>query len=132
MPDEVERNLSKYRLEKAKECLDSAKLTYGAGQFATAANRSYYAIFHSARAVLALDGIDRKKHSGVISYFQEHYIKTKVFDKQFSYIIKNAFMVRQESDYEDFYIISKEDLEEQIADAEKFVLEVEKYIINII
>ncbi|MBO5008868.1 MAG: HEPN domain-containing protein [Clostridia bacterium] len=132
MPDEVARNLSKYRLEKAKECLDSAKLTYDAGQFATAANRSYYAIFHSARAVLALDGIDRKKHSGVISYFQEHYIKTKVFDKQFSYIIKNAFMVRQESDYEDFYIISKEDLEEQIADAEKFVLEVEKYILSII
>lgn len=45
----------------------------------TAANRSYYAIFHAARVVLALDGQDYKKHSGVISNFQKNYIKTGIF-----------------------------------------------------
>ena len=43
-----------------------------------AANRSYYAIFHAMRAVLALDGIDMKRHSGVMSEFRRLYIKTGI------------------------------------------------------
>lgn len=81
---------------------------------------------------MALDGEDRKKHSGVVAYFQENYIKNGIFDKEYSYIIKNAFQVRQESDYDDFCIISKEDVIEQIDNAEKFIISVEKYVKEII
>ena len=94
----------------------------------TAANRSYYAIFHAARAVLALDGLDFKKHSGVISNFQMKYIKTGIFDKQLSNIIKSAFSLRTESDYEDFYVISKADVESQVREAEIFFQTVSEYI----
>ena len=73
--------LSQYRLEKAKTDLEAAKKTLELEMFDTAANRSYYAIFHSARAVLALDGQDYKKHSGVISNFQKYYIKTGIFER---------------------------------------------------
>lgn len=71
MPEEFEYkySLSEYRLEKAKESLKYAKLLFENNGYAEAANRAYYAIFHASRAVLALDGVDRKKHSGVISYF---------------------------------------------------------------
>ena len=41
-------------------------------------HRSYYAIFHAMRAVLALDGIDMKRHSGVMSEFRRLYIKTGI------------------------------------------------------
>lgn len=109
MLDESRVDLCKYRLEKAYGCLGSAEILKNAEDYTSAVNRSYYAIFHAMRAVMALDGEDRKKHSGVVAYFQEHYIKTNVFEKEYSYIIKNAFLVRQESDYEDFYIISKEE-----------------------
>lgn len=77
-------DLSLYRLEKAKKDLDDAKNTLELEMYDTAANRSYYAIFHAARAVLALDGQDYKKHSGVISEFQQDYIKTEIFDKTMS------------------------------------------------
>ncbi len=96
--------------------------------YRTVANRSYYAIFHAIRAVLALDGVDRKKHSGVIAYFQEQYIKTGQFEKQYSAVLKNAFLVRQESDYEDFYIISKEEVKRQMDDAKQFVEEIARYL----
>lgn len=48
------KNLSKLRLEHANKCLSSAKLLVEADDFASAANRSYYAVFHAMRAVLAL------------------------------------------------------------------------------
>ena len=77
---------------------------------------------------MALDGEDRKNHSGVIAYFIENYIKIGVFDKKYSYIIKNAFQIRQESDYDDFCIISKEDISEQILNAYDLLEAVKKYI----
>ena len=43
-----------------------------------------YSIFTGVRAVLAKDGIDLKKHAGVIAYFQKEYIKTGEFDKKYS------------------------------------------------
>ncbi len=128
MLDTNRRNLCRYRLEKAYDCIKSAENLSEIGDYTTVANRSYYAMFHAMRAVMALDGEDRKKHSGVVAYFQEHYIKSEIFDKEFSYTIKNAFLIRQESDYEDFYVVSKAEALEQLENAKKFTLAVEKYI----
>ena len=132
MLEQAKKDLCKYRIEKARECLNSAELLKNTDGYMFAANRAYYAIFHAVRSIMALDGEDRKKHSGVISYFQEHYIKNGVFDKKYSYIIKNAFMTRQESDYEDFYIISKEEANEQIENAKVFVSAVNEYLKSVI
>ena len=63
------RDLCRYRLEKAEKCLLSAKLLAQSEDYCGAANRSYYAIFHSIRSLLALDGVDFSKHAGVMAYF---------------------------------------------------------------
>ncbi len=47
-------DLSFYRLNKAKRDLEDSKKTLELEMFDNDANRSYYAIFHAARAVLAL------------------------------------------------------------------------------
>ncbi len=120
--------LSQARLIKANECLSDAKLLLDNGSYKSLANRSYYAIFHAMRSVLALDGFDSKKHSGIIAEFQRTYIKTAVFDKEFSAIIKRLLQARTSSDYDDFFAISKEDTIKQFHDAEKFVAAVEAYL----
>ena len=130
MCNQKNKDLAMYRLNKAKQDLADAKRTLELKMYDTAANRSYYAIFHSARAILALDGQDYKKHSGVISNFQKNYIKTGIFDKSMSNIIKSAFDIRNETDYEDFYVVPKEDVIRQVAEAEIFVNTVESYISN--
>ena len=89
---------------------------------------SIYAIFHASRTGLALDGQDYKKHSGVISNFQKDYIKTEIFDKVMSNIIKSAFDMRSDSDYEDFYVVPKEDVVKQGEEAEYFINKVEEYL----
>ena len=48
------------------------------------------------------------------------YIKTGIFDKQLSNIIKSAFSLRTESDYEDFYVIAKADVENQVEETDIF------------
>lgn len=63
---------------------------------------------------LALDGIDRKHHSGVISEFRRLYIKTGVFDTGLSEIIESVFRLRSDSDYNDFFIVSKDEVVEQV------------------
>lgn len=120
--------LARYRLDKARDCIKSAQLNLENGLYTDSANRSYYAIFHSIRAVMALDGEDRKKHSGVMAYFQERYVKSGIFEREYSKIIQRAFEIRQESDYEDFYIIIKEDVVSQIEDAKCFYEKVNEYI----
>ena len=128
MPDNHRKDLCKYRLEKAHECISSAKLLNDSNDYLSSVNRSYYAMFHAVRAIMALDGVDRKKHSGVVSYFQEHYIKTELLPKECSYFLKNAFIIRQESDYEDFCIISKQEVQEQIQNAEQMLKDIEAFL----
>lgn len=128
MLDENRVFLSKHRIEVAKEHLQSARLLIDAGNYKAAANRSYYAAFSAMRAVLALDGLDFKRHSGVISEFRKSYIKTGVFDAELSHIIDSLKDVRQSSDYDDFYLISKEEVSLQVENAECFVSRVEEYL----
>ena len=122
------KDLSLYRLQRAREDLASAQNNYKNNDFRTANNRAYYAIFHSLRAVLALDGFDSKKHSGIISEFRVRYIKTKVFDYEISDMIGDAFEVRNKSDYDDMYIVSKQQTLVQIENAQKVIITVSAYL----
>jgi len=120
--------LSKYRLDKAKETYETAIENLKNDRYLDANNRAYYSIFHAMRAILALDGVDFKRHSAVISYLRENYMKTERLDRSLSDIIGRASMVRNKSDYEDFYIASKGEAEEQVGDAKVFILAIEGYL----
>jgi len=122
------KDLSKYRFEKAGECLEDAKLLLGAEKFASAANRSYYAVFHGMRSVLALEDKDYKKHSAVISSFRKDYIKAGAFTDKLSDIITVLFRVRTKSDYDDFAVISKKEVTEQVDSAEYFLQQIKAYL----
>lgn len=125
--DEEWKALSNVRLDKSMQCLKSARVLISIDDYKGAANRSYYSIFHAMRSVLALEGKDFVKHSGVISYFRKEYIKTGIFSRELSTIITKAFSVRSNSDYEDYYVISKEEVEVQVSNAEIFYREISEY-----
>ncbi len=132
MLDEARSSYVKYRLATAEEELENAKLMYEHGRLKASMNRSYYSIFHAMRSVLAIDSIDFKKHSGVISYFTKEYIKTGIFDKKYSNIIRKASAARNNSDYEDFYEATPEEALQQCNEAQEFYDAVQKYITSVI
>lgn len=122
--------LSKYRFKRAQEILEDAKILLNEKSFASSVNRSYYAIFHALRAVIALDGFDSSKHSGVISYINRNYVKEGIFQKQLSKILDTSFRLREKADYDDFFIISLDTAQEQLLKAETVMNEVETYLIK--
>lgn len=122
------RDLVKYRLNMATERLQSAKLLLDNGSYKDSIGRSYYAIFTAVRALLAADGIDFSKHTGVISYFQKEYIKTGIFEIKYSKYMSQAFQIRNNTDYADFYIVSHDDAKEQYERAAEFYEVIEDYL----
>ena len=128
LPDLPALELSKYRLAASKEDLVSAKDLFGLGHYKAANNRAYYAIFHAMRAVLAIESVDFKKHSAVIAFFRQNYIKTGALDILLSDIITNISLIRNESDYSDFFIATKSESESIVADTEKFVKAIDAYL----
>ena len=120
--------LSDARYLNATECLAAAKMLLEVESYKSAANRSYYAIFHAMRAVLAFDDIDMKHHSGVMSEFRRLYIKTEIFDSKLSHIISVLFDIRTDSDYDDFFVISKQEVSEQVQNAEVFLNSIKEYL----
>lgn len=128
MGSKISKELSKHRLEQAKEELEDAKLLYNNKSYKSANNRAYYSIFHCIRAVLALEGIDFKKHKDVQAYFNKNYINTKVFPKSMGHKITLARKTREDSDYDDNFIVDKNKTFEQIETAKEMIELVEKYI----
>jgi len=103
--DKVSISLVKLRLNQAKEDLEDSKYLYDKKSFKGANNRAYYSIFHTMKAILALEPTDFKKHKDVISYFNKNYINKEIFPKEFGHKIKKAEIIRDNSDYNDFYMI---------------------------
>lgn len=120
--------LMRYRLDMSKEQLRSSEILLDAGNYKDSIGRSYYSMFTATRALLALDCVDFSKHTGVISYFQKEYVKTGIIDKKYSKFLSEAFQIRNNTDYADFFIVSKEDAKEQHDRADKFLMAVSDYI----
>ena len=118
-------DLVKYRLQNSKEKLGSAKLLLENGKFKDSISRSYYAMFTAARALLATKHLDSSKHSGVISLFNQHFVKTGVVAHDFGRILMKGKDLRQDGDYKDFVETSMQEAQDQYSDAEKFVERIE-------
>ena len=121
-------DLVRYMISVAKQDIADGKLLLENNSLLSANNRIYYAMFHAMRAITVLDGFDASKHSSIIACFNKDYVKTGVFDKKASKIVKSASVLREKSDYEDFYIASKTDAETQVKNAEEFLAMVELYL----
>jgi uncharacterized protein (UPF0332 family) len=131
MDNETIEDFARYRLNKAKETLETAKMIFNEGKdFSSANNRAYYAIFYAIRAVLAIEEIDFKRHKDVLAYFNKEYVNKEKFPKMIGRKISQAQRIREDSDYDDDYEPSFEKTEQQINTAQELIGLVEEYINN--
>jgi uncharacterized protein (UPF0332 family) len=120
--------LSKYRIEKAEQDLLAAKKLLKENLYKQSINRSYYAMFHITRALLSLKKLDSSKHSGIMSLFNQNFVATKIIEKEYFKMLVSAEKIRNKSDYDDFFIASKEQSNNQIFSAQKFLERLKKQI----
>lgn len=64
----------------------------------------------------------------MIAHINQFYVKTGVFDRDFSKMIDSAFRLREKADYQDFFVVSVEEAQDQIDKAEKVLSIVETYV----
>ena len=80
LPDSLDigtkMDVARHRLAVSREDLDSAHLTFNAGQYRAANNRAYYSIYHAICAILSAEGVAFKRHKDTLSYFNKNYIHT--------------------------------------------------------
>ena len=126
--DNDAKALSSLRLDKARDCLETAKELVKIQKYYTAVNRCYYAVFHAMRAVLAMDRTDRKHHSALIAEFRKRYIKTEIFDTELSKIITVLFDSRTDSDYDDYYTVTEAEVNDYLDKATLFVDQISAYL----
>lgn len=124
------KDLVLYRIETAKSDLRTAAMLLTQKEYRAANNRAYCAIFHAITAIHALDGNAYKRHKEVLAKFNKDYVRTEIFPKSFGRKIIEAEDIRHASDYDDFYIATREEAQEQIGTAEELILLVEKYCLR--
>lgn len=122
--------LAKVRIERAKELLDEAIELLEKEAYKSANNRAFYAIEKSVKALLALKQTDVTTHNGVIKQFNFLYIfkGDGTFTAEDYQKIARADQIRNASDYDDFYVASKEETRQQVENAKDIVEKTIKYM----
>lgn len=131
MSAKISKELAKHRLEQAKESLEDAAILYDLKRYKSANNRAYYSIFYSIKSVLALEPIDFKKHKDVTAYFNKNYVHTEKFPKSIGRKIAEASKIREDSDYDDEFIVEPKETNKQIETAQELLKLVEQYLEDI-
>lgn len=126
--DDRQKELSKYRLQESEDSLTVARNCLDKGFYKDSINRSYYSAFYAIKAVLALGTVDFKRHKDVIAYFNKEYVATNIFPRELGRRLGTLKQLREKSDYDDFYIASKEKAMDQLETAELVLQKVKDYL----
>lgn len=122
------KDLALHRLNVAKEDLDAAECSFKNGYLRAANNRAYYSIYCAVTVVLALEQKAFKSHKMTIAYFNKSYVKTEIFSRNIGKNISQAEEACHASDYDEFYLVSKTETEQQIEVAKEFLLQANEFI----
>lgn len=104
-----QKELARHRFERAKETLNESLDELARKNIRLTVNRAYYTVFYAMRAFLALVNKDSSKHTGVVSLFNQHFIKTGIVSDVSFKSIQTLMDLRHEGDYQDFAMISMEE-----------------------
>lgn len=132
MPDDRNIDLAKYRVAMSDETLEVAKECFAHNHYKDSINRSYYASFYAARAVLAIEGVDFKRHKDVIAYFNQQYVATGIISKDAGRKLARLQQKREQSDYDDFFIASVDEAQKQLEHSIDIIKQIKEYLSTII
>lgn len=108
-------------INAARDALRVAEAALGLGIRRDAMSRIYYAVFHAARALLLLEGVEPKTHAGVGRMLAEHLVRAGKLDAHAGLLVTRLQAYRQASDYSYAFEIDASDATNELAAARAFV-----------
>ena len=118
-------DLSKYRLQRAKESLEEAKLLGAENHWNTTANRLYYACFYSASSYLILSNYQASTHSGIKNAFNKKLIKSGLIEPRYGLLYNKLFNLRQDADYRDYRDVTEQAISPMINEVRDLIEHIE-------
>jgi len=123
-----EQALIEYRMERARETLDEAKMLFDGGHLNAYVNRLYYACFYAVSALLLTRDFSTSKHGYLHSLMHREFVKTGLIPKNLGIHFDLLFDNRHKGDYDDFIRFKAEDVAGWLEKTQEFV----KYIEGLI
>jgi uncharacterized protein (UPF0332 family) len=119
-------DLIKYRIERAKDTLDDAKILAEKDKWNSAINRLYYAAYYAIMAILLNSDFKPMTHNGAKSLFSEHFIRTGIFPSEVGKLYSQLFTWRQKGDYDDLFDFNEENVLPYFEPVERLINLIEK------
>lgn len=123
MPDTREREAIA-AIEEGAEFLAEARALEKAGFPGPSLRSAYYAMYHSALALLHLEDTEPRTHRGVINEFTRLFVKGGSFPEEMAGDLSRVLAERLKNDYETGLSTSEETAHWALERAEAFVAEV--------
>ena len=130
LDEQSKKELIGYRLDRAHETIQEAKLLAKEGYYNAAANRLYYACFYAALALFVANGISTATHTGVKSMLGLHFVSKGLLEKEHGKTFSRLFEIRHSGDYDDFAYCDKEMTNEYTPKAEAFIAKIKDLLLD--
>ena len=121
MTEEGRRESSREELALADEELAAADALLQAGFARVSLARTYFVVFHAARACLYAHGLEPRTHTGVHHLFNLHFVKSARFEPMTSRLMARLQKYREEADYSRAFIVDANGAREELEAARSFV-----------
>jgi uncharacterized protein (UPF0332 family) len=108
-------------LDRSRRKLVAARRDFDYGDFEDAASRGYYAMFYVAQAILDSKGLSFSSHGAVLAAFGQHFVKTGMLPAHFHRYLLSGQDLRLRGDYDEVYVVTREEAEEQLERAEELL-----------
>jgi len=125
MQEFEKQSLIKYRMDRSHEASEDARISIENDRLFNARNRIYYALFYAVSALSAANDFSTSKHIQLIGWFNKNFIHTGIFPVSMGKFYKRSYENRQESDYDDFIVIEKNEVIDDFHEIENFINAIE-------
>ena len=115
------KDLIKYRLMRANETLEDARILFAKGKLFSTVNRIYYAMFYAVNGLLLTKSLSSAKHSGILGLFNKGFVKRGIVEKELGRFYNEMFEFRQKADYKDLVKFKEGDARLWLNKAAEFV-----------
>ena len=128
LTDEERKTLVANKVRRSRETWTEAKGIIANGYWYAAANRLYYACYYMVSALLLKKGVSANTHGGVIGLFGLHFIKSGVLSHEMGKLYSQLFELRQSGDYDDWNVVTENDIKPLEPQTETFLNTLEDLI----
>ncbi|MGQ0592653.1 MAG: HEPN domain-containing protein [Gammaproteobacteria bacterium] len=115
-------------IEKAERTLNAARMLAQADSFEVAVGRAYYAMLHTAQALLRDRDLRYRRHAGVHAAYGQHFARTGALDPKYHRWLLAAFNLRLQGDYDIDASLDRETAVTLIAQAGEFLDAAKRYL----